>query len=287
MLHITGCVVQVASDKADKAKKVADQKLKDLNQKVQEVDSELEVDSDEEPMIDIAKQRKQDEEARTAKKLTQAAQANERLRKQKEQQKNSKALVEAAQKSVNVDVGSKISHRSRLNPPANVLPKKVPKNSKAPAKQPKKAPAKQSVTEPVSTMQASKKRQARQSVTEPVSTKIAPKRRKTSPAAGDHDQRSGLTMLNPPAKNNTDVAKGREVQIKWGRTVYNAKVTKVLDGGSVNVCTKDKDPKIAKTGFKIVHLTEEQAKSYTPGKQHGFTNKKANAGFEVAGAHDD
>ena len=288
MLHITGCVVQVASDKADKAKKVADQKLKDLNHKVQEVDSELEVDkvdSDEEPMIDIAKKRKQDEEARAARKLTQAAQANERLRKQKEQQK--KALVEAAQESVNVDVSSKISHRSRLNPPANVLPKKVPKNSKAPAKQPKKAPAKQSVTEPVSTMQASKKRQARQSVTEPVSTKIAPKRRKTSPAAGDHDQRSGLTMLNPPAKNNTDVAKGREVQIKWGRTVYNAKVTKVLDGGSVNVCTKDKDPKIAKTGFKIVRLTEEQAKSYTPGKQHGFTNKKANAGFEVAGAHDD
>ena len=284
MLHITGCVVQVASDKADKAKKVADQKLKDLNQKVQEVDSELEVDkvdSDEEPMIDIAKKRKQDEEARTAKKLTQAAQANERLRKQKEQQKNSKALVEAAQKSVNVDVGSKISHRSRLNPPANVSAKK------APAKPPKKAAAKKSVTEPVSTMQASKKRQARQSVTEPVSTKIAPKRRKTSPAAGDHDQRSGLTMLNPPAKNNTDVAKGREVQIKWGKTVYNAKVTKVLDGGSVNVCTKDKDPKIAKTGFKIVRLTEEQAKSYTPGKQHGFTNKKANAGFEVAGAHDD
>ena len=284
MLHITGCVVQVASDKADKAKKVADQKLKDLNQKVQEVEKvDSELDSDEEPMIDIAKQRKQGEEARTAKKLTQAAQANERLRKQKEQQKNSKALVEAAQKSVNVDVSSKISHRSRLNPPANVSAKK------APAKPPKnsKAPAKKSVTEPVSTMQASKKRQARQSVTEPVSTKIAPKRRKTSPAAGDHDQRSGLTMLNPPAKNNTDVAKGREVQIKWGKTVYNAKVTKVLDGGSVNVCTKDKDPKIAKTGFKIVRLTEEQAKSYTPGKQHGFTNKKANAGFEVAGAHDD
>ena len=238
---------------------MADQKLKDLNQKVQEVDSELEVekvDSDEEPMIDIAKKRKQDEEARTAKKLTQAAQANERLRKQKEQQKNSKALGEAAQKSVNVDVSSKISHRSRLNPPANVSAKK------APAKPPKKAAANKSVTEPVSTMQASKKRQARQSVTEPVSTKIAPKRRKTSPAAGDHDQRSGLTMLNPPAKNNTDVAKGREVQIKWGRTVYNAKVTKVLDGGSVNVCTKDKDAKIAKTGFKIVHLTEEQAKSY-------------------------
>ena len=94
-------------------------------------------------------------------------------------------------------------------------------------------------------------------------------------------------MLEDWASSNTDVAKGREVQIKWGKTVYNAKVTKVLDGGSVNVCTKDKDPKIAKTGFKIVHLTEEQAKSYTPGKQHGFTNKKANAGFEVAGAHDE
>ena len=281
MLHITGCVVQVASDKADKAKKVADQKLKDLNQKVQEVDSELEVDSDEEPMIDIAKQRKQDEEARTDKILTQEAKANERLRKQKEQQKNSKALVEAAQKSVNVDVSSKISQRSRLNPPANVSAKK------APAEPPKKAPAKKSVTEPVSTMQASKKRQARQSVTEPVSTKIAPKRRKTSPAAGDHDQRSGLTMLNPPAKNNTDVAKGRKLQIKWGRTVYNAKVTKVLDGGFVNVRTKDKDEKISKTNFKIVRFTEEQAKSYTPDKQHGFTNKKANAGFEVAGAHDD
>ena len=283
MLHITGCVVQVASDKADKAKKVADQKLKDLNQKVQEVEKvDSELDSDEEPMIDIAKQRKQDEEALTAKKLTQAAQANERLRKQKEQQKNSKALVEAAQESVNVDVSSKISHRSRLNPPANVLPKKVPK--KAPAKQSKKAPAKQSETQPVSTKKAPKKRQATQSATEPVSTKKASKKQKTSSSG---DQRSGLDMLNPPAKNNTDVAKGREVQIKWGRTVYNAKVTKVLDGGSVNVCTKDKDAKIAKTGFKIVRLTEEQAKSYTPDKQHGFTNKKANAGFEVAGAHDD
>ena len=93
-------------------------------------------------------------------------------------------------------------------------------------------------------------------------------------------------MLNPPAKNNTDVAKGRKLQIKWGRTVYNAKVTKVLVGGFVNVRTKDKDEKISKTNFKIVRLTEEQAKSYTPDKQHGFTNKKANAGFEVAGAHD-
>ena len=89
-------------------------------------------------------------------------------------------------------------------------------------------------------------------------------------------------MLNPPAKNNTDVAKGRKVQIKWGRTVYNAKVTKVLDGGFVNVCTKDKDPTIAEIKFKIVRLTEEQAKS---GRPCGFTSKKANFGFPVEGAH--
>ena len=269
MFHITGCVVQAVSDKADKAKKVADQKLKDLNQ---EVDSELEEDSDEEPMIDVAKKRKQDEEARAARKLTQAAQANERLRQQKEQQK--KALVEAAQESVNLEVeanpSSRTSHRPITNPPANQQGKK----------RARKVPAKRSETQPVSPKKAPKKRQATQSATEPVSTKNASKKQKTSPG----DQRSGLDMLNPPAKNNTDVAKGRKVQIKWGRTVYNAKATKVLDGGFVNVCTKDKDPRIAKTDFKIVRLTEGQAKS---DKQHGFTNKKANAGFEVAGAHDD
>ena len=273
MFHITGCVVQVASDKADKAKKVADQKLKDLNQ---EVDSELEVDSDEEPMIDVAaKKKKQDEEARAARKLTQAAQANERLRQQKEQQK--KALVEAAQESVNLEVeanpSSRTSHRPITNPPANQQGKK----------RATKVSAKRSETQPVSPKKAPKKRQAKQSATEPVSTENASKKQKTSPG----DQRSGLDMLNPPAKNNTDVAKGREVQIKWGKTVYNAKVTKVLVGGFVNVRTKDKDEKISKTNFKIVRLTEEQAKSYTPDKQHGFTNKKANAGFEVAGAHDD
>jgi len=274
MFHITGCVVQAVSDKADKAKKVADQKLKDLNQ---EVDSELEVDSDEEPMIDVAKKKKQDEEARAARKLTVADKANERLRKQKEQkeqeqkkEQQKKALVQAAQQSVNLEVSSTTSHRPITNPPANQKGKK------------RKVSAKRSETQPVSPKKAPKKRQAKQSATEPVSTKKASKKQKTSPG----DQRSGLDMLNPPAKNNTDVAKGRKVQIKWGRTVYNAKVTKVLDGGFVNVRTKDKDEKISKTNFKIVRLTEEQAKSYTPDKQHGFTNKKANAGFEVAGAHD-
>ena len=275
MFHITGCVVQVASDKADKAKKVADQKLKDLNQKVQEVDSELEVDSDEEPMIDVAKKKKQDEEARAARKLTEIKKANERLRKQKEQkEQQKKALVEAAQESVNLEVeanpSSRTSHRPITNPPANQQGKK----------RASKVSAKRSETQPVSPKKAPKKRQAKQSATEPVSTKKSSKKQKTSPG----DQRSGLDMLNPPAKNNTDVAKGRKVQIRWGKTtVYNAKVTKVLDGGFVNVRTKDKDERISKTNFKIVRLTEEQAKS---DKQHGFTNKKANAGFEVAGAHD-
>ena len=184
----------------------------------------------------------------------------------KEQQK--KALVQAAQQSVNLEVSSTTSHRPITNPPANQKGKK------------RKVSAKRSETQPVSTEKSSKKRQAKQSATEPVSTEKSSKKQKTSPG----DQRSGLDMLNPPAKNNTNVAKGRKVQIKWGRTVYNAKVTKVLDGGFVNVCTKDKDERISKTNFKIVRLTEEQAKS---DKQHGFTNKKANAGFEVAGAHDD
>ena len=60
-------------------------------------------------------------------------------------------------------------------------------------------------------------------------------------------------------------------------------MTEVLDDEHVKVCTKDKDPDIAETKFKIVRLTEEQAKS---DKAHGFTSKKANVGFAVAGAYD-
>ena len=60
-------------------------------------------------------------------------------------------------------------------------------------------------------------------------------------------------------------------------------MTKVLGDGLVNVCTKDKDPTIAEIKFKIVRLTEEQAKS---GRPCGFTSKKANVGFPVEGAHD-
>ena len=186
-----------------------------------------------------------------------------------------KNLVEAAQEAVTVEVpakpSSRSSHRPIAKPPANQRGGVVPK----------KVPAKRSTTEPVSTKKASKKVPAKRSATEPVSPKKAPKRQKTATSPGD--QRSRLTTLNPAAKN-TDVAKGTKLQIRWGNSLYNATVTKVLGDGFVSVCTKDEDPSIAKAKFKIVRLTEEQAKS---SNKHGFTNKKASAGFEVAGAHDD
>ena len=51
----------------------------------------------------------------------------------------------------------------------------------------------------------------------------------------------------------------------------------------VKVRTKDDYEPIANKEFKIVRLTEEQAKS---GKAPGFTKGCANVGFAVAGAHD-
>jgi len=60
-------------------------------------------------------------------------------------------------------------------------------------------------------------------------------------------------------------------------------VTKVLNDEFVMVCTGDEDPGVAKKKFKLVRLTEEQAKS---DKAHGFTKGCANVGFAVAGAHD-
>ena len=76
------------------------------------------------------------------------------------------------------------------------------------------------------------------------------------------------------------------MQIRYGRnkgTLYDATVTKVLNDERVEVRTQDKDPAIAKIQFKIVRLTEEQAKS---GKPSGFTKGCANVGFAVAGAYD-
>ena len=60
-------------------------------------------------------------------------------------------------------------------------------------------------------------------------------------------------------------------------------MTEVLDDERVKVRTKDDYEPIANKEFKIVRLTEEQAKS---GKPSGFTKGCANVGFAVAGAYD-
>ena len=139
MFHITGCVVQAA---ADKAKRVADQKQKDLAQVQDDSEEDSDEDSDDDddkPMTGVAKKSKKDGEARDARKITQIKKANELLEKQK---KNlvKKNLVEAAQEAVTVEVpakpSSRSSHRPTTKPPANQRGKVVPK----------KVPAKQSVT---------------------------------------------------------------------------------------------------------------------------------------------
>ena len=82
------------------------------------------------------------------------------------------------------------------------------------------------------------------------------------------------------------IKKGTKLQIGHGSnkgTLYNATVTKVLNDELVMVRTQDEDPDIAKIQFKIVRLTEEQAKSDKPS---GFTKGCANVGFAVAGAYD-
>jgi len=110
------------------------------------------------------------------------------------------------------------------------------------------------------------------------------KRTKRAEPPGDPIARANLRILNPTAGKNTDVAEGTRLQIRVkNNTLYNATVTKVLNDELVMVRTKDKDPTIAKIKFKIVRLTEEQAES---GKLSGFTNRKANVGFPVEGAHD-
>ena len=109
--------------------------------------------------------------------------------------------------------------------------------------------------------------------------------RKRPRRASPGDPRIDLERVNHIAKNaNKDVAKGTKLQIKIRCTPYNATVTKGLNDELVKVCTKAEDQIVAKTEFKIVRLTKEQAKS---GKPSGFTNKKANVGFPVEGAHDE
>ena len=122
-----------------------------------------------------------------------------------------------------------------------------------------------------------KRKQAEESSAEPVVSGLKQRPQQVNP-------RKDLTVMN----KNTDVTikKGANLQIRHGRnkgTLYNAKVTEVLNDGRVMVRTKDDDEKIAKIQFKIVRLTEEQAKS---DKAHGFTKGCANVGFAVAGAYD-
>ena len=124
---------------------------------------------------------------------------------------------------------------------------------------------------------AAPKETSDQSSPEPVVT-MADKRQRRA-TKGCATARANHTILNPPAKKNYDY----KLQIKFLHSVYNATVTEVLDDELVKVCTKDDCPTIANIKFKIVRLTEEQAKS---DKAHGFTNRKANVGFPVEGAHD-
>ena len=142
-----------------------------------------------------------------------------------------------------------------------------------------KQPAKKS-KEPVKLKKRKHAEVSEESSSEPVVTGL--KQRKPQQV----DPRKDLTVKNAKKNKNTDVEKGTELQIRYGRnkvTLYNATVTEVLNDGRVTVCTKDDDQKIAKIQFKIVCLTKEQAKS---DKAHGFAKGFANVGFHVDGAHD-
>ena len=198
--------------------------------------------------------------------------ANAELKK-----KQALQLVEAARNSENSSNSRppKSSRRSIMDPPTV---KETPVLSK---KSKKGAAKKGSTAEPV--VKKTKRKEppaSEKSATKPVVSK------KTKRAQPPRDPRANLRILNPTKGKNTDVKKGTKVQIRYGRnkgTLYNAKVTKVLNDERVEVRTQDTDPAIAKIQFKIVRLTEEQAKS---DKAHGFTSKKANVGFAVAGAYD-
>ena len=155
------------------------------------------------------------------------------------------------------------------------------KKSKAAANSKEKSTAKK-----LKKLVESKKRKhaddSEESSPEPVVTGL----RQRTPQQLQADPRKGLTAKNAKKNKNTDVAEGTKLQIRYGRnkgTLYNATVTKVLNDGFVMVCTQDKDTDIAKKKFKIVRLTEEQAKSSKPS---GFTKGCANVGFAVAGAYD-
>ena len=275
MFDITGCVVQVA---ADKAKQALDEKEEALARakKAEEVDQPKPDSNVKAPTSEAAKK-----EARDARKKQQIQTANAELATKADQ---ASKLVEAARNSER-----RSTHRSNLNAPGSQQQKKPTAATKKAAvtnAAAKEAAKKPSAAEPVVSRNTTvKKRPAAEPV---VSTPLAKKtKRPKSPGDQMANQRANLIILNPTAGKNTatDVAEGTKLQIRYGRngSLYNAKVTKVLNDEFVMVCTGDEDPGVAKKKFKLVRLTEEQAKS---DKAHGFTKGCANVGFAVAGAHD-
>ena len=272
MFDITGCVVQVA---ADKAKQALDEKEEALARaKKAEEENQPKPDSnDKAPTSEAAKKK-----ARDARKKQQIETTNAELATKADQ---ASKLVEAARNSE-----KRSAHRSNLNAPGSQQKKPTAATKKAAVTKAaaKEAAKKPSAAEPVVSRNTTGNKR---SAAEPVVTTPLAKQTKRAKSPGDQiaNQRANLIILNPTAGKKTNVAKGTTVQIRYGRygTLYNAKVTEVLNDGRVMVCTKDEDKKIAKTEFKVVRLTEEQAKS---SKAHGFIKGCANVGFAVAGAND-
>ena len=272
MFDITGCVVQVAKDKA---KQALDEKEEALARakKAEEVNQPKSDSNDKAPTSEAAKKK-----ARDARKKQQIETANAELATKADQ---ASKLVEAARNSE-----KRSAHRSNLNAPGSQQKKPTAATKKAAVTKAaaKEAAKKPSAAEPVVSRNTTGNKR---SAAEPVVTTPLAKQTKRAKSPGDQiaNQRANLIILNPTAGKKTNVAKGTTVQIRYGRygTLYNAKVTEVLNDGRVMVCTQDEDKKIAKTEFKVVRLTEEQAKS---SKAHGFIKGCANVGFAVAGAND-
>ena len=285
MFDITGCVVQVA---ADKAKQALDEKEEALARakKAEEVNQPKPDSNDKAPTSEAAKKK-----ARDARKKQQIQTANAELATKADQ---ASKLVEAARNSER-----RSTHRSNLNAPGSQQQKKPTAATKKAAvtnAAAKEAAKKPSAAEPVVSRNTTvKKRPAAEPVVSknaagkkrPAAEPVVSKKTKRPKSPGDQmaNLRANLIILNPTAGKKTNVAKGTRVQIRYGRygTLYNAKVTEVLNDGRVMVCTQDEDTDIAETEFKVVRLTEEQAKS---SKAHGFIKGCANVGFAVAGAND-
>ena len=260
--------MQEAAAKAAELAKIANEALekaqKELAKDAPEPETlekdEAQMDEeDDEPMAKVAKKKKED----------------------KERSRRQAALLAVAKRSENSR--TKESRRRRQDdPPSSQNVSKKKRKSDAEPVVTEKQPAKQKPTakkskKPVEAKKPVKRKRAEESSAEPV---VSGLKQRPKPV----DPRKDLTVINK--KTDVTIKKGTKLQIKFGLnkgTLYNATVTKVLNDGFVMVCTQDNDTDIAKRKFRIVRLTEEQAKS---GKPSGFTKGCANVGFAVAGAYD-